>query len=89
MDEQNKQGNAGSEGKPAGTTPSDRLALSEMRAFLLDEMQEEAQRDMAYVTDSRTFYEIKMKYLGRAGKVTALLKRLKEVVEEDRPVLGK
>ena len=64
-------------------------ARSEVRAFLLEEMREEAVRDMEYVTDSRTFYEVKMKYLGRAGRVTALLKRLKDVVAEERPALGK
>ena len=79
------------EGKenPLGTLESDKRIAEEVKSFMLDEMREEAKEDLARIRDTHSFYEIKMKYLGRAGKVTALLKRLKEVVAEDRPVLGK
>ena len=75
--------------KPLGSLESDRRVAAEMQSFMLDELRAEAREDLRHIIDSRSFHEIKMKYLGRAGKVTALLKRLKEVVAEDRPVLGK
>lgn len=75
--------------KPLGSLESDRRVAAEMQSFMLDELRAEAREDLRRIIDSRSFHEIKMKYLGRAGKVTALLKRLKEVVAEDRPVLGK
>ena len=39
--------------------------------------------------DSRALYEVKMKYLGRTGKIAAMLKTLKEAAAADRPALGK
>ncbi len=38
---------------------------------------------------SKGLYELKMNYLGRAGKVTALLKNMKNVPAEERPAYGK
>ena len=39
--------------------------------------------------DSRAVDEVKMKYHGRAGEVTAVLKSMKDVAAEERPVFGK
>ena len=39
--------------------------------------------------DSRALYEVKMKFLGRTGKVTALLKGMREIAAEHRPAFGK
>lgn len=50
---------------------------------------EEAEKEAAQAQDSRALYEVKMKFLGRAGKVTALLKGMKDVAAEDRPAFGK
>ncbi|MDE6273842.1 MAG: phenylalanine--tRNA ligase subunit alpha [Clostridiales bacterium] len=50
---------------------------------------EEAEAEAAKAADSRALYEVKMKFLGRAGKVTALLKGMREVAAELRPAFGK
>ncbi len=56
-----------------------------MEQDLLREATEEAEA----AEDSRALYEVKMKFLGRAGKVTALLKSMKEIAAEARPAFGK
>ncbi len=38
---------------------------------------------------SRALYEVKMKFLGRAGVVTTMLKKMKELAPEERPAFGK
>lgn len=50
---------------------------------------EEAEAEASNARDSRALYEVKMKFLGRTGKVTALLKGMKEVAAELRPAFGK
>ena len=52
---------------------------------VLDEASQEAEK----AENSRALYEVKMKYLGRTGKITALLKKMKEVAQEERPAFGK
>ncbi len=54
----------------------------------LDLLQEAASEAEA-AKDSRTLYEVKMKFLGRTGKVTGLLKSMKELAAEARPAFGK
>lgn len=49
----------------------------------------EAEREAEQAADSRALYEVKMKFLGRAGKVTELLKGMKNVAQEHRPAFGK
>jgi len=49
----------------------------------------EAEEEASAAQDSRALYEVKMKFLGRAGKVTALLKSMKDVAAEERPAFGK
>ncbi len=53
--------------------------------LIVQEATEEAER----AEDSRALYEVKMKFLGRAGKVTALLKSMREIAAEARPAFGK
>ncbi len=50
---------------------------------------EEAQSAAEQATTSRGLYEAKMKFLGRTGKVTALLKSMREIAAEQRPAFGK
>ncbi len=54
----------------------------------LDLLQEATQEAEA-AEDSHSLYEVKMKFLGRTGKVTALLKGMKELAQEARPAFGK
>ncbi len=54
-----------------------------------DAIIEEAQAAADEAQDSRALYEAKMKFLGRTGKVTALLKGMRDVAAELRPAFGK
>lgn len=54
-----------------------------------EEIVKEAEAEAAQAADSRALYEVKMKFLGRSGKVTALLKNMKEIAAEARPAFGK
>ncbi len=53
------------------------------------ELLNEATQEAEAAEDSRALYEVKMKFLGRTGKVTALLKGMKELAAEARPAFGK
>ncbi len=50
---------------------------------------EEATAEAEKATSSRALYEAKMKFLGRTGKVTALLKGMRDIAAERRPAFGK
>ena len=54
-----------------------------------DDIVKEAEEAASTAEDSRSLYEVKMQYLGRAGKVTALMKRMKDIAQEHRPAFGK
>lgn len=54
-----------------------------------EEIKKRAFAESEAAADSRALYEVKMKYLGRAGEVTALLKGMKQVPAEERPAFGK
>ena len=54
-----------------------------------EEIRKRAIAESEAAADSRALYEVKMKYLGRAGEVTALLKGMKQVPAEERPAFGK
>ncbi len=49
----------------------------------------EAQQEAEQASSSRALYETKMKFLGRTGKITALLKGMREIAAENRPAFGK
>ncbi|MFA5450311.1 MAG: phenylalanine--tRNA ligase subunit alpha [Clostridia bacterium] len=49
----------------------------------------EAQYAVDNAGDSTTLTEIKVKYLGKNGEITALLKSLKDVAPQDKPAAGK
>ena len=57
--------------------------------FEQDDIVKEAEEAASNAEDSRSLYEVKMQYLGRAGKVTALMKRMKDIAQEHRPAFGK
>ena len=54
----------------------------------LQELLEQALAELSAAADSRALYEAKMKYLGRAGSVSALYKTLKTLPQEERPAYG-
>ncbi len=54
-----------------------------------EKIAEEAEREAENAADSRALYEVKTKFLGRTGKVTALLKGMRDIAAELRPAFGK
>ena len=49
----------------------------------------EAEAQAETAADSRSLYEVKMRFLGRGGKVTELMKEMKNIAQELRPAFGK
>ena len=49
----------------------------------------EAEAQAERAEDSRGLYEVKMRFLGRGGKVTELMKEMKNIAQELRPAFGK
>ncbi len=54
-----------------------------------NDVLQEAKEAAEKAEDSRALYEAKMQFLGRSGKVTALMKRMKDLAQEMRPAFGK
>ncbi len=50
---------------------------------------EEAEKLAEGAEDSKALYDVKMRYLGRGGKVPSLMQRMKEIAQELRPAFGK
>ena len=47
-----------------------------------------AKEQLAAAKDSRALDEARVKFLGKKGELTALLKGMKDVAAEERPVVG-
>ncbi len=54
----------------------------------LDELLKEAENQLRKISDSKELEELRVNYLGKKGKVTALLKDLKDMAAEERPKFG-
>jgi phenylalanyl-tRNA synthetase alpha chain len=54
----------------------------------IEEIRRAADRELLAAADERAVEEIRIRYLGRKGRLTALLKGLKDVAAEQRPQLG-
>jgi phenylalanyl-tRNA synthetase alpha chain len=55
----------------------------------LKEAQIKAQKELAKIDQIKDLEELRVRYLGRKGIITSLLKNLKEVPAKKRPTLGK
>jgi phenylalanyl-tRNA synthetase alpha chain len=55
----------------------------------IKQAQRDALQEMGQAGDLEGLERVKIKYLGRKGIVTSLLKSLKDLPEQDRPALGK
>lgn len=55
----------------------------------IEEIKAQIAEGLQSIRDSKALYEFKMKFLGRAGAITGLLKTMKDVPPEDRPEVGK
>ncbi|MGN1077583.1 MAG: phenylalanine--tRNA ligase subunit alpha [Candidatus Gallimonas sp.] len=54
-----------------------------------DQIEQTALEEAGKAEDSRSLYEVKMKFLGRMGIVITLLKKMKDIPAELRPAFGK
>ncbi len=54
-----------------------------------EQLEKQALEEAEKAEDSRALYEVKMKFLGRAGIVIALLKKMREIPADMRPAFGK
>ncbi len=55
----------------------------------LRRLEEEALQELATISDDKTLDEWRVRYLGRKGKATLAIRRLKELPPEERPAYGK
>ncbi len=55
----------------------------------LEQTQKEARREIEQANELETLNLLRIKYLGRKGVITSLLRSLKDLPAEDRPALGK
>lgn len=55
----------------------------------IDEIKAKIDETVKDIRSSATLREIKMKFLGKAGEIPALMKKLKEIPPEERPAMGK
>lgn len=63
--------------------------MKEQIESIRKELDELAAKDMAGAATSRELYELKMEYLGKTGKISALSKGMRDVSAEERPEMGK
>ena len=54
----------------------------------LNALREEAQRSIAAAEGSDQLKELRVKYLGKKGEITAILRGMKDVPPQDRPKVG-
>lgn len=55
----------------------------------IDEIKAKIDETVKDIKTSATLHEIKMKFLGKTGEISALMKKLKEIPPEERPAMGK
>ncbi len=55
----------------------------------LREIEKEAREAIEKASDKKGLEELKIKFLGRKGRLTSILKRLGSLSKEERPVIGK
>ena len=54
----------------------------------LEEIRANAARELAEASDSQALESLRVKYLGKKGEVTAILKQMGKLSPEERPVIG-
>ena len=52
-------------------------------------MQEQAKQDFSNATSLKELFDAKVKYLGKSGQLTELMKGMKDIPKEERPAFGK
>ena len=54
----------------------------------IEEIKQKSIEEIKNLTDMKALEEIKIKYLGKKGELTAILKGMKDIAVEQRPVIG-
>lgn len=54
----------------------------------LEEIRANAARELAEASDSQALESLRVKYLGKKGEVTSILKQMGKLSPEERPVIG-
>ncbi|NLZ45196.1 MAG: phenylalanine--tRNA ligase subunit alpha [Clostridiales bacterium] len=54
----------------------------------LEKIKLAAQKELDVVSDAKALEEIRVKYLGKKGEVTAILKQMGKLSAEERPIIG-
>ncbi|PWZ96809.1 phenylalanine--tRNA ligase subunit alpha, partial [Staphylococcus pseudintermedius] len=52
------------------------------------QIKNEAMTDIEQAQDEKALQDVKVKYLGKKGQVTGLMKQMKDLPKEDRPAYG-
>lgn len=55
----------------------------------VEELQSQSLSEVAAATDAAALEKIRIAYLGRNGKIPAIIKQMKDVAKEERPAFGK
>ena len=55
----------------------------------LEAIRREIEAGIGHANSRKELFELKMKYLGKTGEITALLKGMRDVPAEERPAMGK
>ena len=55
----------------------------------IEEIKQEINTATEEIKSSKSFQELKMKFLGKSGKITAMLKNMRDIEPEKRPEFGK
>ena len=59
-----------------------------MLAKKIEEIKAKAISEIAKAADERMLFDVKVAYLGRKGKLTEILKSLKDLSESERKIVG-
>ena len=55
---------------------------------LLEQIRQKARQELAAAEDSKGLEELRVRYLGKKGELTAILKQMGGLSAEERPVIG-
>ena len=55
----------------------------------LESIRREIETGIGQANSRKELFELKMKYLGKTGEITALLKGMRDIPAEERPAMGK
>ena len=54
----------------------------------IEKIKEKSIKDIKELKDSKALEELRIKYLGKKGELTAVLRGMKDLAPEERPIIG-